>query len=507
MDVLINRQNSFRGAATLFFGLLVAILCPAGPAQGQIPGGAAADLVLGQTTFTDLGFSIPSTASSCDAPSGIAVDPTTGKVFVSDSGLHRVLRFASAADLMNGASAELVIGQASFAGSSSNQGGAIAGNTLSEPTGLFVDSNGNLWVADTGNSRVLLFLSASTIQSNNPGADRVFGQQNATSGTGEEARGRMNRPMGVWVDTGGSLWVADTLNSRVQRFDNAEFALSDGVAEDGIFGQGLFSANGSGLSATEMDQPTGVSVDSTGTLWVADTKNNRVLGFLNAATRGDGVSVNGPAADRFYGEPGLTTKTSTLGAQGLSGPTSVQVDAFGDLWVTDRGNNRVLRYDNVNRQFAGGAFANGQAANAVIGQSSFLDSDSSGLSATGLNNPSSGFLDTAGNLWVSDTGHSRALRFSLPDRSGPKLRIRGRKTIRTLRKRVVLRGTANDPSGITEVSAKVGRGARVQKVRTGSRWQVVLRLTGDRGRVVVKISALDGAGNRSRVQRARVVRR
>lgn len=98
---------------------------------------------------------------------------------------------------------------------------------------------------------------------------------------------------------------------------------------------------------------------------------------------------------------------------------------------------------------------------------------------------------------------------SVADFTRPELRVRGRKTIETLRKRVVFRGTASDSSGIADILVKSRRGAEVKnvKVRGNGRWKAVLKVTKDRGRVVVKFRALDGAGNRSGAARVRILRR
>ncbi|MGC1481423.1 MAG: hypothetical protein WA771_13045 [Chthoniobacterales bacterium] len=94
------------------------------------------------------------------------------------------------------------------------------------------------------------------------------------------------------------------------------------------------------------------------------------------------------------------------------------------------------------------------------------------------------------------------------DRTPPSLKIRGRKTVETLRKRVVIRGTATDASGTPELDVKV-RGAKVAKsiVRGNGRFKVVLRVQKERGRVVVKLRAIDSAGNRSKQSKFRILRR
>ncbi len=94
------------------------------------------------------------------------------------------------------------------------------------------------------------------------------------------------------------------------------------------------------------------------------------------------------------------------------------------------------------------------------------------------------------------------------DTQKPNLRIRGRKTIETLRKRVVIRGTASDASSIAEIDVKA-RGAKVGKVKLKSddRFKIVLRITRDTGRVVVQVRAIDAQGLRSKKSKVRILRR
>ncbi len=196
----------------------------------------------------------------------------------------------------------------------------------------------------------------------------------------------------------------------------------------------------------------------------------------------------------------------------MASPTGVQIDSDGDLWVCDRGYSRVLRFiDAANK-------SDGANADAVLGQIDF-DSTDSGTSAIKLSAQflSSLFLDALGNLWTTDHINNRVLRFTRPVAPTPPptvtpdtirrdLDVRGRKTIETLRKRVVIRRTASDDTAISEIIAKA-RGAKLKKVRGTTSWKAILRVTKDTGRVVVKIRSVDPSGNTSRVSRVRILRR
>ncbi len=103
--------------------------------------------------------------------------------------------------------------------------------------------------------------------------------------------------------------------------------------------------------------------------------------------------------------------------------------------------------------------------------------------------------------------HASPTPAHIVDATRPNLRIRGRKTIETLRKRVVIRGrVSDDSSGVREIEVK-GASVAKSKVKNNGRFKVVLRVQRDRGRVVVRLRAIDNAGNRSKVSRFRIVRR
>jgi sugar lactone lactonase YvrE len=184
---------------------LLAILTLTARSQ-TFPPDPVADLVLGQTSFTTSVVASPYTASSLVMPAAVVVDPVTRKVFVIDA-FRRILRYPSAAALTSGAAAEQVFRQSNF---SNNIDLGVAG---CDAYGLCLDTKGRLWVADTGNHRVLMFEDANTRSSSVP--DKVLGQSNFTTREKDVNRFRMAFPLGVCVDSSDRLWVADNENGRV----------------------------------------------------------------------------------------------------------------------------------------------------------------------------------------------------------------------------------------------------------------------------------------------------
>ena len=371
--------------ALAFFGLFISDV-------RAFTNGQAASLVLGQPDFTT-NTQPNTTASTMNFPQSIAIDAATGKVFIADQFNNRVLRFGSGAALVNGAAAEAVLGQANFSANAS----ATTQTGMWNPSGVAVDSAGRLWVADLVNNRVLRFDAAATLANGAP-ANGVLGQANFTTRAPINSQTRMSSPNGVAVDSGGKLWVADTSNNRVLRFDSAA-TLANGAAASGVLGQANFTSIADTTSQSGMSNPRGVAVDSSGRLWVADANNNRVLRFNTAATL-----ANGAAASAVLGQPNFTTKTNATTQSGMDGPYGVAVDSTGTTWVADTNNDRALRFD------AAATLANGAAASGVLGQPDFT-TDNPATSRSGFIFSTGVTIDTTGRVWIADAGNNRVLRF------------------------------------------------------------------------------------------------
>jgi DNA-binding beta-propeller fold protein YncE len=232
--------------------------------------GAAADGVLGQATLTNstIGLGV----SAMNRPTGVAVD-AAGRVFVADLGNARVLRFDAAAGKANGANADGVLGQPDF----DQNAVATTQSGLYAPQSLAVDAAGRLWVADQGNSRILRFDSPG-MKANGAPADAVLGQASFTDREQQALQNRMFGPTGVTVDSDGVLWVADRGNHRLLCFTNPAAKPNGGVA-DGVLGQSSFTAAVSGTAPDRFNSPSGVASDSAGRLLVVDYENHRVVFF------------------------------------------------------------------------------------------------------------------------------------------------------------------------------------------------------------------------------------
>lgn len=467
----------------------------------QIPDFAAANLVLGQTNFTTGTAPGAVNASSLDSPSAVVVDPRTGKVFVSDTGNNRVLRFASASALQNGAEAEAVFGQAT---GTTNTAPPAAADSLDSPTGIWLDSGNRLWVADTDNNRVVMYQNATT-SGNGPSATLILGQPDTTTEAAPNppSAATLNGPEGLWMDGSGRLWVADKGNNRVLRYENAANSQTgmQSAEADAVLGQtgpNAFTTSTGGSDNQHFQEPTAVTVDPSGTLWVADKANNRVVGFPGAGTISSGTN-----AARILGQNDFNGGSTNpgLSASAINGPAGVYADAADNLWVVDQGNNRVLRFAGLK------SIENGKRASGVVGQANFT-TNTPGLSnrridIQGGSSVAGVFVQGDGSLWVSDANQHRVLRFATVDSEAPVVRISGKSKITTTKKRLVVKGTASDDSGIASVTLKVGR--KTIPVAGTTSWKRAVKLAP--GRTVVKAMAVDTVGKTSNVAKLVIIRK
>lgn len=462
--------------------VLAGLSIPLSPSLAQFPPLPAAELVLGAADFDSTGSGLP-TATGLNNPLAIAIDPTSGAVFVADTNHNRVLRYPNLEGLTNGAAAVAVLGQANFTDSDPG----VSATALNQPSGLHLDASGRLWVVDANNSRVLMFANASGL-ANGAGATLVLGQPDFITSGGGTTDAKMVSPAGVFVDEDDQVWVADAFNNRVLKFGAAS-TLVNGAAAVLVLGQPNFTNSSAGTTATIMGNPTSVWVDASDHLWVADRLNNRILRFDNASTL-----ANGAAADGVLGQPDFFSNVGDTDEASLNRPATLFTDPEGTLWISDSMNHRVLLFKNARLK------SNGAPADDVIGQANF-NSSAPGLSVRKLQGPRGSALDPSGRLWVCDSENDRVLRFA-PDRTSPVLSVK--KVPRaTSKAKLRIKGTAGDASGIASVRYRIGKSA-YRPARGAATWNFTAKLKP--GLNKIEIRATDAAGNLSAGKRVKVRR-
>lgn len=288
----------------------------------------------------------------------------------------------------NGQDALYVIGQPNFTSALSG----TSETTLNYPKDVAIDvAHSKLYVLDGSNNRVLRF--SYPITGSQPAAELVFGQADFSSSSSGTAINQFSDPRAITVDRSGRLWVSEYSNNRVVWFNDAFGTVSNQPDADGVLGQPDFTSNSTATTQSGMFNPYGLAVSSTGDLFVADALNNRVLMFANAAYK-----PNGAPADKVLGQADFVSNGAATTQNGMHTPRGVAL--LGDtLFVAERNNARVLRFDNV--------FAKPDGANAdgVLGQADFV-SNTPAITQDGLEYPGRLAVDSGGRLYVSDGFHA-----------------------------------------------------------------------------------------------------
>lgn len=354
----------------------------------------SAGVIIGQSSATALA----TTASSSVTPSPYSVAVSaTGKLAVCDNLAHRVLIW-NTVPTTSGVAADLVLGQSDFTSTGYN----CTSVSLNAPTKVFWHG-ANLWVADTGNHRVLRYTAPI---SNGQAASLVVGQANFTSGSLGTSATQMNEPVSVLI-FGGKLYVVDRANCRVLVYDT--LPTSNGAAASFALGQASGGSNLTSSVATTsganlvygMLAPTDLAVTSTYNLMVVDSGNNRVMVFSGIPTTG------GASASTALFQPDVTTNPDIFPCSSTrtNYPTGIAVSSTGQIAITDTGYSRCLIYYDA-------PTSNDAPAHAVLGQPDFTTSTAWASNTASVMGGPAGVAWNGTSLIVCGENMKRAMKFS-----------------------------------------------------------------------------------------------
>ena len=299
-------------------------------------------------------------SSALKSPSDAVVD-AGGNIWVADKGNNRVVEYSAGGTFVR---------EVTSFGSN--------GGKLSAPSGITVDPGGKIWVADTANNRVVAldgtggFLLAigrdvnkTKVEAAATEAERNFctaaSGNVCQAGIAGSSGSQLNAPQGIASTTGGNVWVADTGNSRLKKYNPTTGALFNNIG-------------GEGSAAGQVKNPTAIAVAADNSFWVADTGNNRIEKFSSA-----------PAFVQAVGKEGV-------GNGEFKKPAGIEIDSSGKVWVAEQEGKRVQKFGE-NGEF----LLKFGAAGAQEGQ---------------FGSPTGIASDGKGNLFLADAGNNRVQKWS-----------------------------------------------------------------------------------------------
>ena len=206
-------------------------------------------------------------------------------------------------------------------------GGPATAAQLNYPQAVAVDAAGNVFIADTGNM-VVRKVSANGILTTVAGAAAVADAQGFSGDGGPATAAQLNNPKGLAVDASGSLFIADTGNQRIRKVSGGIIST---VAGGGTSGPG---DDGGPATAAQLYNPVSVAVDATGNLFIAGTSDPRIR---KVSASGIVTTVAGTGTQGFSGDGGPAA------AAWLYEPWGVAADAAGNLFIADAGNQRIRK--------------------------------------------------------------------------------------------------------------------------------------------------------------------
>ena len=336
-------------------------------------------------------------SASIGYPGSIAFD-TAGNAYIADSYSSNILKVNTTGTLT------IVAGNGTSG--YSGDGGLATSAALSHPEGVFVDGSGNIFIADTDNSVIREVTASTGAIATVAGTFYPPGAQCLYSGDGgPPTSARLCEPYGIFLDSTGDIFIADTDNAAIRAVNTGTVAitLAGVVIQPGTIatvagnGSNGYSGDGGAATSAQVDLPEGLFVDASENIFIADTDNNRIRVVNTGTTQitiatipippGDIQTVAGDGTAGYSGDNGPATSAE------INIPNGVFVDSTEDIYIADTVNSVIREVTASTGDIAtvAGDGTAGYSGDGGIATSAELDS------------PSNIFVDVAGDIFIADT--------------------------------------------------------------------------------------------------------
>ncbi|MFZ4797625.1 MAG: T9SS type A sorting domain-containing protein [Bacteroidia bacterium] len=314
------------------------------------------------------GDGFTATSASLYNPTGVAIDGA-GNIYIADETNHRIRKVTASTGIISTVAGN---GTAAYGGDDS----AATSANLYFPSGVTVDSSGNIYIADANNNRIRKVTTSTGIISTVVGNGR-----GAYGGDGSIATlANLYNPTGVSVDGLGNIYIADYGNHTIRKVTISTGIIST-VAGNGI---GAYGGDGSAATSANLYNPTGVSVDGSGNIYIADNGNNRIRKIT--ASTGIISTIAGNGAQGSGGDGSAATLAN------LNKPFGLTVDGIGNIYIADQNNHRIRKVT-ASTGIISTVAGNGTGA---------YGGDGGAATSANLYFPSGVAVDGSGNIYIAD---------------------------------------------------------------------------------------------------------